>query len=86
MIFHAGAPDRRRERGGRSRGALVRQELTLHKQFKCMNELGGGVDVVYGFGIKKDFFSVVANNAEMEGWPSFSETRVLMRSSCSRDA
>ena len=23
--------------------------------------------MVYGFGIKKDFFSVVANNAEMEG-------------------
>ena len=37
-------------------GVLGVADLTFsHKQFKCMNEFGCG-SMVYGFGIKEDFF------------------------------
>ena len=32
-----------------------------------MNEFGGGIDVVDGFGIEEDFFAVIAEDAEVEG-------------------
>ena len=43
-------------------------DLTFpHKQFKCMNEFRSGIDVVHGFGIEEYFFSVIAEDAEVEG-------------------
>lgn len=35
--------------------------------FESVDEFGGGVDVVDGFGVEEDFFTVVAADAEVKG-------------------
>ena len=39
--------------------------------FESVDEFGGGVDVVDGFGVEEDFFAVVAADAEVKGDGAF---------------
>ncbi len=39
--------------------------------FEGVDEFGGGVDVIVGFGVEEDFLAVVATDAEVEGRGAF---------------